>query len=143
MPAQYEKQELRFQYPDNWTLADEQWDEWPHVVSVQSPSGAFWTVHSFPPGSDPQSLTQEVLQTLRQEYGDVDSDVVVEDLLGNQAVGYGLDFYCLDFVVSAQALAVTIGNSTLLFVYQAEMREFSDLLPVFRAMMFSVAQSLT
>ena len=42
MIAYYEKCGIRFAYPENWTIADEQLDESPQGVSVHSPEGGYW-----------------------------------------------------------------------------------------------------
>lgn len=141
MPAIYDRRDIQFQYPENWTLAEEQLDEWPRSVTVQSPGGGFWTVHVYPPDSDPQNLIGEVLRAMRQEYTDLESDVIIEAVADTQAVGYSMEFYCLDFVVSARTLAFSTPSQTYLFVFQAETREFSQLLPVFQAMIVSLAQA--
>ena len=47
MPAVYEKLGVRFLYPENWQITDEELDGWPQSVSVQSPGSAFWSLHVY------------------------------------------------------------------------------------------------
>ena len=42
MSSQYQNFGVEFLYPENWEVVDEQLDELPHRVSVQSPGGGYF-----------------------------------------------------------------------------------------------------
>jgi len=138
MPAVYDKLGLRFQYPENWTLeTDDNSPEKPSV-SVYSPGGAFWTVIKHPSGTEPAELATAAMQAMKQEYDELDSAELSEEFAGIEFVGYDLNFYCLDLTNTAWIRAGRSDSATLLFICQAEDREFEKMSPVFRAMMASL-----
>jgi hypothetical protein len=140
MTAVYQRDPLHFLYPENWSVVEESWDQWPREVSVQSPGGAFWSVHVYP-ATDPRPLTQEVLNAMKQEYEQLESSVLAEDYGDRQVTGFEMHFYCLDFLVRARTLGIRRGDVTYLLVFQAEDRDFDQLEPVFRAMTLSLVQA--
>ena len=124
MIAHYEKSGIRFSYPENWSVVDEQLDQWPQGVSVQSPNGGYWELKVFPAAIEPDRLSDEALEAMRQEYSDLESEAVTEEMFGVTAVGYNLDFFCLDLLITSRIRSFSIGSHTLLLICQAESREF-------------------
>jgi hypothetical protein len=124
MIAHYEKSGIRFAYPENWSIVDEQLDEWPQGVSVQSPKGGYWDLKVFPAGIDPNRISDEALDAMRQEYADLESEPITEEIFGVTAVGYNLDFFCMDLLVTSRIRSFDVGTRTLLLICQAESREF-------------------
>ena len=133
MSASYENFGIRFLYPDNWAVTDEQVDDWPRSVSVQSPSGAYWELQLYPSRMNPSRLTKEVLQAMKEVYADIESKAVSEDLWTVTATGYDLDFFCLDFLVTSRIRCFWVGSRTCLLTCQAESRVFDRQQPVFAA----------
>jgi hypothetical protein len=140
MSGTYDKNGIRFLYPDNWQITDEETVDWPRFVSIQSPGGGFWSLLIYRANEDPSSLTEEVLTTMRAEYEDVEADLVDDEFAGFKAAGYDMFFYCLDFVVNSRTLAGRSDDRTILLVWQAEDGEFQELEPVFRAITTSLLQ---
>jgi hypothetical protein len=138
MPAVYEKLGLRFLYPESWQITDEQFEDWPHTVSVQSPGSAFWSLHVYTADVEPNEAADEVLQAMRREYADLEAESVNESIGSTNAVGYDMDFYCLDFVVASRTRSFTHQGQTFVMLCQAEDREFAELENVFRAMTASL-----
>ena len=141
MTSRYDHSGVRFLYPENWTISDEQFDEIPQSVTVQSTGSAFWSVHIYPASFRPTDLTAEALAAMSKEYDNLESSQCVEWIGENQATGYDLEFYCLDFVVTAKTLALTISDRTYLLVYQSESREYDKLGQVFIAISTSLLQN--
>ena len=56
MPAVYDKMGIRFLYPDNWALDEEDALQGNQSVSVYSPEGAFWSIVLHPKHADPAEL---------------------------------------------------------------------------------------
>jgi len=133
MSAIYDNFGIRFPYPENWQLNDGHDPNWPESVSLQSPSGAFWSVTIHPASSDVEELTSVVIDALREEYEDLEVESVSESVAGTPVTGYDLRFYCLDLLVEGRLRSFHKGSRTLLVLCQAEDREFDKVEPVFRA----------
>lgn len=133
MSASYENFGIRFRYPENWSVTDEQRDDWPRSVSIQSPSGAYWELQLYPSRMSPARLSKQALEAMRQVYEDLEFRAVTEELGTIHAKGYDLDFFCLDFLVSSRIRCFRVGSRTCLLTCQAESREFERHQPVFAA----------
>lgn len=142
MTPRYENFGVGFQYPENWKIVDEQPDDWPRSVSVQSPGSGFWMLQIFPAVADPATLAADVLKTIQQEYQEVEAESVHEPLAGVNTLGHDLTFYCLDLIVAARTRAFPHGDRTFLLLWQAEDREFDQLEPVFRAISVSLLRTI-
>jgi hypothetical protein len=138
MPAVYDKLGVRFLYPENWRVADEELDEWPRSVSVQSPGSGFWSLHVYQAPVDPATIAAEVLQTMKEEYSGLEAIEVTERIGDAEAVGHDMDFCCLDFIVTSHTRSFRLGDLTFLMLCQAENREFEQLAEVFLAMTLSL-----
>lgn len=141
MPATYEQFGIKLMYPDNWTVTDEQLDQWPRSVALQSPTSAFWQVHVYPSRTNPKDLVDEVLETLRAEYEEVEWVWVEQAMENALAVGYDLSFFCMDFVVAARVRGFYLQERTFVVVNQAESRDFDELQLVFDAITQSLLKS--
>ena len=133
MVAKYDTSDLRFVYPDNWTLDDEPGTALPRSVSVNSPGGAFWSITMYQPSAEPVGLVNEALTTMRREYPGLESQAIAEQIAGTATTGHDLEFYCLDLLVAATLRAFSIGPAVCLIQCQAEDRAFEQLGPVFQA----------
>src|SRR6516225_7414763 len=74
MPAVFDHLGVQFQYPEGWSLeaGDEaRGDE----VTVYSPGGAFWSL-TIRDGSDPAEMMDIVVEAMRDEYDELDSENV-------------------------------------------------------------------
>ena len=113
-----------------------------HCVTLQSPGSGFWMLQVMEGEAPLQHLAKEAVQSVQQDYEEVEVDEAQEDLEGVSLGGYDLQFYCLDFLVSARTLAVRAANQTYLMIWQAEDREFTELEPVFRAITTSLFENV-
>lgn len=139
MPAIFDHLGVQFQYPESWALeaGDEAGGE---EVTVYSPGGAFWslTIHE---RGEPFELTDVVVQAMREEYDDLDSEDVEDQIAGQELSGFDLNFYCLDLTNTAQIRAFQRGAKTYLMIWQAEDREFDMFAPIFRAIATSLIEN--
>ena len=142
MPASYQRHGLTFLYPDNWQLVDDDANSIPRVISLQAPSGAFWSVDIHPFSVRLADLMDAFLETLRAEYRELECEEATEKIGANEASGFDVQFYCLDYVVSAQIRGLRYGHAAYMFTYQAEDREFEQMNRVFRAITASLFRSL-
>lgn len=140
MSAVYENFGLSFMYPENWQLSDESGDvdAGPKTVTVNSPGGGFWTVHVYEPAVEPQHLADQFRLTMEGEYEGLEALPIAEEIGQATVTGYDMDFYCLDFVVTAQVRSLRVGKRTYVLSCQAETREFEKVSPVFQAMNYSL-----
>ena len=142
MPSTYQQNGIELLYPDNWKVVDEQPLSDPPTVTLQSPGTGYWNLTIYPDSQEPEDLTAETVNAMREEYDPIEVEPV-ECSFGNQlAGGYQMEFYCLDFIVKARTIALRTTSQTLLFVYQAEDREFKELEPIFAALVVSVLGNL-
>ncbi len=140
MTAEFNESGLRFLYPENWRLVrEEQWG-WPRSVSVHSPQGAFWSVTLDQPPAD--ELVSRVVESICQEYEDVEVDAVERSVGELTLRGVELQFYCLDLLVTAQVLECVECEQPMVLLLQGENREFDALLPVFDAISLSCLHNL-
>ena len=138
MTAHYENLGVSFLYPENWEIVDQEADDWPRGVSVQSPEGGYWELKIYPSQVDRDQLNDEVLAAMRQEYSELESDAVSDNIVDFPAVGYNLTFFCLDLLVMSQIRSLHVDGKTYLLTYQAENREFEREKPVFEAITTSL-----
>ena len=138
MTATYEKSGLQFMYPENWTLAEDDMQSTPRTVSVQAPTGAFWSVDIYPFSIDMEQLLDQIVAAMKEEYEDLEAESATEEIGDEPATGFDLNFYCLDFLVTSQVRAFRHGHAVYLLTYQAEDREFDQLRDVFRAITASM-----
>jgi hypothetical protein len=138
MPAIYDLDGLRFQYPENWVLADGDSDQLPRSITLHAPGGAFWSVDVHPHSIRPGDLLHEVVRGMQQEYSDLEQIPAPESIVGASADGLDLYFTCFDFIIAAKLRCLRHGHATYLFTYQAEDRDFDRLEPVFQAITISL-----
>jgi len=134
MVATYEKFGIRVLYPENWTVQDEQLEDWPRSVSIQSPQGAYWELQVYPSRINPVRVIKQALTAMEQIYGDLEAEPVTEELWEVAATGYDLHFFCLDFLVTSRIRGFYAGSRTCVLTCQAESREFDRQQAVFSAM---------
>ncbi len=138
MTAKYDNLGIQFLYPENWRILEEELDDWPHGVTVQSPGSAYWELQVYPSRTSRTKLTAEVLKVMQEEYGELETQVVTEDICQRPAIGYDLSFFCLDLLVTSRIRCLCVDQLTYLLIYQAESREFDRQHMVFEA----ITQSL-
>lgn len=142
MTCTYQQNGIQLLYPDNWKVVDEQPLNDPPTVTLQSPGTGYWILTLYPDSKDPEKLVQETVDVMREEYDTLEIEPISATFGHQLAAGYHMEFYCLDFIISARALALRTASQTLLLVYQAETNEFRELEPVFAAMAVSVLNHL-
>lgn len=137
MPGVYDKFGVKFLYPDNWQIVEEEVDDWPKSVTVQSPDGAFFSLYIYEGSVNLRDLVREAVEAMKQEYEDIETEEILQPTDGSD-YGYNLDFYCLDLVISAQIRGALVPSKALVWQCQAETREFDKCELVFRAITTSL-----
>ncbi len=137
MSSEYVEKGVRFQYPENWTLSKEVARADCRSVTVSSDGTAFWTLSIHPRAADPNQLIEAAVKAMQEEYEDLESEEVREEVGGYKLVGKDLNFYCLDLTNTAWIRCVRTDRATYTVFCQAEDREFVEMGDVFRAMIVS------
>lgn len=139
MPAVYEKSGIRFSYPENWIVDEEDATEGQTSVSVSSPGGlAFWSIMMQARTVEPKALALRVLDAIKQEYEDFEAEPAHETIAGQELTGFDTNFYCLDLTNTALIRAFRNSVASCVIICQAEDREFASVEPVFRAITTSL-----
>jgi hypothetical protein len=141
MPAIYQNLGVRFLYPENWTVTDEDDDGWPRTVTLQSPQTAFWSLHVYPPAQDVKSVVKELVGGIQAEFRDIEVLQAKEIFGETTTTGVDLAFFYLDLLVEAKIRCLRTPSATLIWLYQAESREFESIEPVFQAIAVSMLQT--
>ncbi len=142
MVATYQRDGVRFCYPDNWQTTDELWGQTPPTVSVQSPETGFWSVTVYPETTGPRRVAAEALRAMREEYADLEFELLEPPaLLGDDSFGYDLRFFYLDLIIRVRILGFRADGHTFLTQWQAEDQEFERSEAVFRAISTSLARA--
>ena len=142
MPVEFNKLGISFQYPDNWTLDEDDALAGRKSVTVYSPGGAFWTVSVDPAGTEPSKLARAAVDAMKQEYEELEAEQTRETIVGREMIGYDLNFYYLDLTNTASVRCLRNDRATYTVFCQAEDREFDRLRKVFLAMTISFLENL-
>jgi hypothetical protein len=126
----YEDHGVRFEYPLEWTL--EVTEDGPlTTIDMQHPDGvAFLLVSADLSCPDPGEVADSVLETMREEYPELDADPTEEIRDDRLISGYDVQFFALDLSNTAQIRCFRTLNRTLLVFGQWTDRleaEVSDL----------------
>ena len=140
MTAVYQQADVRFLYPENWALDNREESGSPWSVSVHSPNGAFWSLTVHDGMLDLEKLGTETLQAVEREYQEsfFESIKAKEEIADCSAVGYNINFFYIDFLVTAKLRVFRMERCNCIVLYQAEDREFNELNRVFQAITFSL-----
>ena len=139
MAATFDNLGLDFLYPENWTILEQsQGEMYSASVVLQSPGTACWTVHRYPSTCSQQQLMEELVAAMRREYPELEEELYLQQLGGQELKGVRLYFYYLDLLVSWCLMPITMEGQVFLFEFQAEDKEFEEMEAVFLAISTSV-----
>jgi hypothetical protein len=141
MPAVYQNLGVRFLYPENWSITDEEDHGWPRSVTLQSEETSFWSLHVYPPAQELKPVVKELIQAIQTEFSDIEVLPAKETFGDTHTTGVDLAFFYLDLLVEAKIRCLRTPSATLVWLYQAESREFEAMEPVFRAITVSMLQT--
>ncbi len=117
MTAKFSRSGITFQYPTNWTC-DVEADELNWVATVQSPSIAFAIIARRTDAEEPNVVADELLESFKEDYKELDQRLVIEPLAGRPAVGYDLDFLTIDTPTSCRLRAIDVPAGVLMVMTQ-------------------------
>ncbi len=134
----FERDGISFRYPTDWTAEIEEDPDGGWSVTVSSPDTAFFLASLQPEASDAGGLADQVLDSLKEVYSELDFEDVTETICGLPAVGSNADFLTADTAVVCRVRGLdTYAGPLLLLAQVSEFdRERND--PVLQA----IAKSL-
>ena len=142
MTATFKNADLLFMYPENWRVQESFESETVYEVMLASPDGCIWAVSVFLNGSKREDLIELCATALSDQYEDFERFDWKGEVDGQDMIGFDSNFFCLDFIVTAQARAFSIGDKTFNVFCQAEDRDFDKNQQVFDAMTISLIRSV-
>jgi hypothetical protein len=107
-----------FEFPSDWEVEVTR-DDSEVTIAVQEPSGsAFVLVTADESCSDPSDVAETALDTIREEYPDLDA-VAFEETIGEYDVtGHDVEFFALDIANAAIIRGFSTPERTILFFGQ-------------------------
>jgi hypothetical protein len=117
MSNAYHNAIIQFLYPENWEL-NESHNRDGLTVSLQSPYSMFLFLSYYNRPLAPDELADESLQTMAEEYPELDADPVAEMIADQPAVGHDVSFFSLDLTNTCWIRALSSGEHTLLIFAQ-------------------------
>lgn len=124
MPATFNDFGLHFLYPDNWKVIQREEEEGNHGVTLELPSGGFFSIERERHGALDEELIEEVAATIESEYEDVEREELDPQLESQDERVIDFRFYYLDLLVVSRLILITIGESRYVVQFQAESRDF-------------------
>jgi hypothetical protein len=138
VPATFESFGVKFLYPDNWTPAERAEDEGDTGVTLEMPTGGFFSIELEDEGLSEEDVIERVREAIATEFGEVEVEPVQLEgaIHGERTVE--LRFYYLDLLVVSRLVLMPAKAETLIVQMQAESRDFDTNEPVFGAILMQL-----
>ena len=135
MPVTFDSFGVKFLYPDNWTQVDRPEEEGKEGVTLELPSGGFFTIERVNAGELAEELIEEVADSISEEYDEIERGKI--DLGGNADRESAVEFrfYYLDLLIISRLDIIELDGMTLVIQMQAESRDFDENERVFAALL--------
>jgi hypothetical protein len=140
MAAEFSESGVSFRYPESWTIEREE-SESGWVVTVNSPGTAFVTVCLRQDRPGVKELSTAVLDTLRQDYPELEADEKTERLAGRKSFGHDIRFFSLDLTNSCWTRSFSSPSGTVLVMCQTSDLELETTGPILKAIRDSLRVS--
>ncbi len=137
MPSFYDRDGLRFAYPENWTVDSEGGGNADASATVTSPKTAFWSVMLYQGLKEVRELADCALDALKSEYPELEVEEAAPPG-SEEGIGYEVSFSYIDLINTATIEAFHHQGRTFLLLGQAEDLERDEVEPVFQAMTASL-----
>ena len=137
MSKEFHQNGIRFQYPENWQLEQEE-IEGGWAVAVQSPDTAFWMLSVRQDEPEPGELVRQSLNDLRESYPELEADAAHSTLAHHKAEGYDVRFFSFDLTNTCWIRSFRSDLGTILVMYQVTDLETEKQAPVLRAICASL-----
>lgn len=135
MPASFESFGIKFLYPDNWKVTQRAEDEVGEGVTLELPTGGFFTIEREYEGQIEEELIEELSDSFEQEYEQVEREDIQLENAGSNERAIEFRFYYLDLLVISRLVILHVDEATYLIQMQAESRDFDANELVFSAIL--------
>ncbi|MGH7202691.1 MAG: hypothetical protein ACREJB_18945 [Planctomycetaceae bacterium] len=125
MQEVYAKHSVRFRYPEDWELGEEEHGE-DLVITVSSPETSFWSLSLFLDRPTPQRVMETAIGAFREEYEEMDVYSPEVSVCMRDTVARDVEFVCLELINGAFLRAFQTQEFTALVLYQGTDSELSD-----------------
>ncbi|MFK8112497.1 MAG: hypothetical protein AB8B91_09850 [Rubripirellula sp.] len=123
MPAPFESSHLKFLYPDNWKLLERSEEEGTDGLTLELPTGGFFSLELEREGQLEDEVIEEVFDSIQKDYGDVEREESEDDVpMGERLIDFR--FFYLDLVIVSRLMILKVGDATYILQLQAESRDF-------------------
>jgi hypothetical protein len=104
---------VRFQYPDNWSLTQEDNPSgW--TAALQSPGTAFLLFTLDRDTPEAELMVETALEAMRAEYPDLEVDPIVTNVAGQPTCGHDMRFFSLDLTNTCCTRSFYAAGGTIL-----------------------------
>lgn len=132
MAATFQRDGIRFDYPENWRMETEEADNgW--TVSVQSPETAFFLLAFDGDMPEMELVAETALSALKEDYPDLEAEENFESVAGQPAVGHDVRFFSMDLTNTCWLRSFYGGSGTVLAMWQSSDLELPHQEQVLRA----------
>ncbi|MGI9474702.1 MAG: hypothetical protein ACR2NZ_24430 [Rubripirellula sp.] len=135
MPSTFESFGVKFLYPDNWKTIDRDEDEGGDGVTLELPSGGFFTLEKELQGQIAEEIIEDVADSISEDYDEVErEDAQLEGATaGERCVNFR--FYYLDLMIVSRLVITSAQGIPVVIQMQAESRDFDENELVFAAIL--------
>lgn len=140
MPRNFESFGIQFLYPDNWKQVERADDEGTEGVTLELPSGGFFTVERARDDDLAEEVVDQMAQTFESDYDEVESERVDLPGLSDREAAMEFRFYYLDLLVVSRLIVLDLDGGTVVVQMQAESRDFDENELVFDALIKQIRQ---
>jgi len=137
MVSVFERDGIRFRYPETWRIERED-TETGWTVSLQGPGTAFLFLSVDESMPEVDQVAETALSALRDDYPDLEADECVDSVGGQPAVGHDIRFFSFDLTNTCWTRAFYGGGGTALLMWQVNDLELEANEPILRAICASV-----
>lgn len=142
MPATFESFGIKFLYPDNWKEIERPEDEGSDGVTLELPTGGFFSIEKEHEGQQVSEIIKQVANSIADDYEEIEREEVLlpESLPNEKTIDFR--FYYLDLLIVSRLIILQAEDRTLVLQLQAESRDFDDNELVFAAVLKQIRDSL-
>ena len=141
MPATFELFGITFLYPDNWREIERREDEGSDGVTLELPSGGFFSFEKDHETRVIEDIIDEVAGSIAEDYEEIErEELSLDEALPNER-NVDFRFYYLDLLIVSRLTIMRSGSLTLVLQMQAESRDFDQNELVFSAILKQIREA--
>jgi hypothetical protein len=142
MPATFDSFGIKFLYPDNWKEIERPEDEGGDGVTLELPTGGFFSLEKEREGQLVEEIIEEVADSIAEDYEEIEREEVLTNGATPNERAIDFRFYYLDLVIVSRLIILIAEGRTLILQMQAESRDFDENELVLSAIMKQIRESI-